>query len=393
MIKKHFTKLILLIVSTLALSSGAHAQDPLIALATKKIESPTDPSVKTEFTLEDPIYLWRSNSDYGVKQNFSGDRYSGFFLQAGQKTLRAGPISYEDIGFSDGDNFAVIEILPEDMDKAQLKIVDKVVEFFLSLEPKKHQIVIRAGEEVKFTLDTSKGRDDLEEAYEEARYNRIKDNPFPESEMSDEAIEKQMMIAAERGAKRGGVYKNAKALRAYIQHDEWWIERHEISGAITSRYLPGAVIMQDGDKCWYLNEAIYRQQYVGGKFTQKMDMSSTTGSQRIEILCDKVDAVDIEDLSSGSSDSGSKTSSAGDYKPADTSSSSGGGGFLTFIIILAIAGGGVYFLHMKGIIDLSGVISSAKKSAESAKKSAEEAQHKIKEKIDEKKDDDKKDKD
>jgi len=90
---------------------------------------------------------------------------------------------------------------------------------------------------------------------------------LPKSEKSDPALESRMIAALKNSNDwKNGRFDAAEVLRIAIYDKDWYIRRHEISGAILHRYIRAAIAVKGkGGQCAYYIMT-FQEDYVGGKF-------------------------------------------------------------------------------------------------------------------------------
>jgi hypothetical protein len=90
---------------------------------------------------------------------------------------------------------------------------------------------------------------------------------LPKAGKSDPLLEKQM-IAAFKGSNdwKSGFIDATEVLKLVIIDNDWYIRRHEISGAILHRYIRAAIAVKTkSGQCAY-NLVTFQEDYVSGKF-------------------------------------------------------------------------------------------------------------------------------
>ncbi len=90
---------------------------------------------------------------------------------------------------------------------------------------------------------------------------------FPKAEKSDQALESRMITALKNSNDwKNGRLDATEVLRIAIYDKDWYIRRHEISGAILHRYIRAAVAVKGktGQCGYYI--VTYQEDYAGGKF-------------------------------------------------------------------------------------------------------------------------------
>jgi hypothetical protein len=109
---------------------------------------------------------------------------------------------------------------------------------------------------------------------------------MPEALMHDATAEAQMLAALKKSKDwANDRFKVAEILKLVISDRDWYIRRHEISGAILHRYIRAAVAMksQDGTCGYYF--ITFQEDYIGGKF---QPMKYDGASDRHAINCNNI---------------------------------------------------------------------------------------------------------
>jgi hypothetical protein len=90
---------------------------------------------------------------------------------------------------------------------------------------------------------------------------------LPKAEKSDPALESRMIAALKNSNDwKNGRFDAAEVLKIAIYDKDWYIRRHEISGAILHRYIRAAIAVKGkGGQCAYYIMT-FQEDYVGGKF-------------------------------------------------------------------------------------------------------------------------------
>jgi hypothetical protein len=91
---------------------------------------------------------------------------------------------------------------------------------------------------------------------------------LPKAGKSDLVLEKQM-IAAFKGSNdwKSGFIDATEVLKLVIIDNDWYVKRHEISGAILHRYIRAAIAVKTkSGKCAYYNLVTFQEDYTGGRF-------------------------------------------------------------------------------------------------------------------------------
>ncbi|MBW6491914.1 MAG: hypothetical protein K0B15_12050 [Lentimicrobium sp.] len=90
---------------------------------------------------------------------------------------------------------------------------------------------------------------------------------LPKAEKSDPALESRMIAALKNSNDwKNGRLDATEVLRTAIYDKDWYIRRHEISGAILHRYIRAAIAVKGkGGQCAYYI-VTFQEDYVGGKF-------------------------------------------------------------------------------------------------------------------------------
>lgn len=86
---------------------------------------------------------------------------------------------------------------------------------------------------------------------------------MPPPKKRDPALEAAMvkaMKASSNAAWKGDI------LRVSILDNDWFLERHPVSGIILFRYIRAAVAVRSGGSCSFYNLNTFKQDYVGGQF-------------------------------------------------------------------------------------------------------------------------------
>jgi hypothetical protein len=90
---------------------------------------------------------------------------------------------------------------------------------------------------------------------------------LPAAEKSDPALEKQM-LAALKGSNdwASGRFDATETIKIHIYDKDWYIRRHELTGAILHRYIRAAVAVKtkSGQCAYYI--VTYQEDYIGGAF-------------------------------------------------------------------------------------------------------------------------------
>jgi hypothetical protein len=109
---------------------------------------------------------------------------------------------------------------------------------------------------------------------------------MPEALMHDATAEAQMLAALKKSKDwANDRFKVAEILKLVISDRDWYIRRHEISGAILHRYIRAAVALksQDGTCGYYF--ITFQEDYIGGKF---QPMKYDGASDRHAINCSNI---------------------------------------------------------------------------------------------------------
>jgi hypothetical protein len=95
---------------------------------------------------------------------------------------------------------------------------------------------------------------------------QTKNAGMPKVAMTDKKLEAEMITAL----KNSQTFKSrmeGQILKLIITDPEWYIRRHEISGAILHRYIRAAVAIKDkSGKCTVWPNVTFQQDYIGNKF-------------------------------------------------------------------------------------------------------------------------------
>lgn len=90
---------------------------------------------------------------------------------------------------------------------------------------------------------------------------------MPKAMMHDATTEAQMLAALKKSNDwNSGWFKATEVVKLVISDPEWYVRRHEISGAILHRYIRAAVAMKLEDGTCGYRFITYQEDYVGGKF-------------------------------------------------------------------------------------------------------------------------------
>lgn len=113
----------------------------------------------------------------------------------------------------------------------------------------------------------------------------IKDKRMPAAVVKDAVLEKALLDGF--NSKYKETFKGT-AIKAVILQADWYIERNDITGIVTGRNRPGALVYKGADgKCYLLNGSVYvYQPYVGGSFGKTEVIYRGFGSE--EMLCGNV---------------------------------------------------------------------------------------------------------
>lgn len=109
---------------------------------------------------------------------------------------------------------------------------------------------------------------------------------MPKAMMHDAATEAKMLAALKKSNDwNTGWFKATDVVKLVISDRDWYVRRHEISGAILHRYIRAAVAMksQDGTCGYYF--ITYQEDYIGGKF---QPMKYDGASDRHAINCNNI---------------------------------------------------------------------------------------------------------
>ena len=90
---------------------------------------------------------------------------------------------------------------------------------------------------------------------------------FPEASMKNVALETQMKTAFKNSNDwKTGFIDATEILKIAIDDKDWYIRRHQISGAILHRYIRAVIAVKNKDgKCAYYRTT-FQEDYIGGKF-------------------------------------------------------------------------------------------------------------------------------
>jgi len=105
---------------------------------------------------------------------------------------------------------------------------------------------------------------------------------MPKAKRNDPALEKEMkalLEASSHDAWKGDI------LKVIIIDNDWFLERHKLTGAILFRYIRAAVAVKKSDGCWLYHLVTFKQNYVGNKY----DKTFWDGAgDRVKIPCENV---------------------------------------------------------------------------------------------------------
>ena len=96
----------------------------------------------------------------------------------------------------------------------------------------------------------------------------------------------QMLAALKKSNDwNSGWFKATEVVKLVISDPEWYVRRHEISGAILHRYIRAAVAMKSEDGTCGYRFITYQEDYIGGKF---QPMKYDGASDRHAINCNNI---------------------------------------------------------------------------------------------------------
>ena len=109
---------------------------------------------------------------------------------------------------------------------------------------------------------------------------------MPKAMMHDAAMEAQMLAALKNSKDwANDRFKAASIVKLVISDKDWYIRRHEISGAILHRYIRASVAIKSTDGTCGYYAITYQEDYVGGKF---QPMRYDGASDRHAINCNNI---------------------------------------------------------------------------------------------------------
>ena len=109
---------------------------------------------------------------------------------------------------------------------------------------------------------------------------------MPKAMMHDATAEAQMLAALKKSNDwNSGWFKATEVVKLVISDPEWYVRRHEISGAILHRYIRAAVAMKSEDGTCGYRFITYQEDYIGGKF---QPMKYDGASDRHAINCNNI---------------------------------------------------------------------------------------------------------
>lgn len=109
---------------------------------------------------------------------------------------------------------------------------------------------------------------------------------LPKAEKSDAAMEKQMIAALKNSNDwKNGRFNATEVLKIAIHDKDWYVRRHEISGAILHRYIRAAIAVKDksGQCAYYI--VTFQEDYISGKF---QPMKYDGAGDRYAINCENL---------------------------------------------------------------------------------------------------------
>ncbi|MBN2426618.1 MAG: hypothetical protein JXR46_06045 [Calditrichaceae bacterium] len=105
---------------------------------------------------------------------------------------------------------------------------------------------------------------------------------MPKAKKNDPALEKEMkslLQASSNDAWKGDIIK------VVIIDNDWFLERHKLTGAILFRYIRTEVAVKKNDGCWLYRLVTFKQNYVGNKY----DKTYWDGAgDRVKIPCENI---------------------------------------------------------------------------------------------------------
>ncbi len=103
-----------------------------------------------------------------------------------------------------------------------------------------------------------------EKLYKELDELNTKGITMPKAQRTDKEMEAGMLEALKAS---GNEAFAGKILRVVIIDKDWYLRRHELSGAILNRYIRACVAVKDpAGQCWMYKLVTFKEDYIGGKF-------------------------------------------------------------------------------------------------------------------------------